>query len=173
MAGMGARAAAKFLVYYEEAKRLHLERAGAPLKEYKPTEPDRLAAVFDGILRGPQTGLDFLGNLLHRIVWAQCLGNANHRTAILFVQAFLDSAGLRLPYYADEPNAPARFHGSVDRFTDLSHRLLDRQSEFGFGPEQLETQHRDWSRRWVAEELGNQSRVAMTMGPQRLRTFLS
>lgn len=148
-------------------------RAGTDLKEYKPTEPERLAEVFDGILAASSSGLEFLTELVHRLVWFQCLGNANHRTAILFIQVFLTRSGIAFPTFADEADAERRFREAVNRFSDGSHRLLDRQSEFGFNPARLEKEHRTQTRIWLAEMLGNQSRVETMVGPQRLMTFIS
>lgn len=163
----------KFLDYYEESRRLHRTLTGTPLREYKPTEPERLAEVFESLWSLEMTGVEFIGEVLHRLVWSQCLGNANHRTTILFLQAFLDSATLSLPSYAEEPNSDSRFRAAVNHFSDASHRILDRQSEFGYGPRQLERQHQDLTRRWITQQMGDQSRVAMTTGPQRLMTFCS
>ncbi len=142
----------RYLLYYAEVRRIHQELSGSPLREYKPTEPDRLADVFESLWGLGVHGAPFLGEVLHRLVWSQCLGNANHRTAILFLEAFLDAAGFKFPHYADETGAPDRFRVQVERYSEWSHRRLDRQSEFGYNPRQLEEEHRRfsvaWSKRW-------------------------
>lgn len=169
---VAGKAVAKFLEYYREIQRIHLESTGKKLKGYKPTEPDRLGAVFEAVLALESDGLERLTEFLHRVIWSQCLGNGNHRTTVLFLQAFLDSFGVRLPHTVDDPPG-SDFRSRLNRFTEVSHEYLDRQNEWGYGPREFETRHREHCRRWLDEMLGPQSALVATIGPQRLMTFLS
>lgn len=171
--GFGAVAAEKFLEYFRSLRDAYEAETGHEIRDYKPLESDRLLQVFDDLATLKTQGLDFLAEMLHRLVWAQCLGNANHPPTILFLQGFMDQEGVAFPSLGDEVDAQEHFHNDVNRFSDVSHRILDRQSEFGFGPRQLEDQHREWSRRWLEELLGTQSRVVATVDAQRLMTFCS
>jgi hypothetical protein len=170
----GQAAARRFLIYFEEVCRIHLEDTGSALKTYKPTEPERLEAVFQDLLNSRPTGVEFLVELLHTLVWSQCLGNANHRTTVLFLQSTLHLQGISLPHYSNEVGASDRWGVAVNNFSDLSHRILDAQGEWGYGREQLRTQHRALCAEWLTANLGDdQSLVATTIEPQRFIAALS
>ncbi|MBW3581715.1 MAG: hypothetical protein KY455_01330 [Euryarchaeota archaeon] len=65
------------------------------------------------------------------------------------------------------------FRVAVDNFSDASHRLIDRQSEFGYGRQQVKDQHIKMTRECVERQLGDQSRVETIIEPQRLMAFSS
>ncbi len=167
------RAAAHFLEYFERAKQIHLKQTGSPLKMYQPTAPDRLADVFEGLFSSALRGQDFVADVLHEIIWNQTLGNANHRTTILFVQSFLDREAVPLPHYMADADADMRFQGQINKFSIRSHENIDRQNEWGYGPKEFKNRHRWLCQQWLGEVLGSQSCVSMTVGPQRLMDFSS
>lgn len=171
--GAGKRLASKLLEYYERVQSAHVEFTGRRLQEYKPTEPERLAEVFAEILKSKMAGREFLAEVLHRLIWSQCLGNGNHRTSTLFLQAFAAYAGIRFPYDADAPGGEKRFLEQLTRYTDRSKRLLDRQGEWGYGPHEMEKRHAGLTLQWVEEMSGPQSLDRTTIGAQRLMTFSS
>lgn len=167
------RAVAKFLAYFEEMKNLHQTTAGRPLEMYKETEPRCLEGAFEAIWAIPTTGLPFVADAIHALVWGQCLGNGNHRTTILFMRTFLESVGVEFPSYAAGPDASGRFEASMNAWTNRSQTLIRRRGQPGFAQARLEPKHREITSEWVAEMVGNQSEVLTMTGPQRLMDFIS
>lgn len=98
---------------------------------YQPTAPDRLADVFEGLFSSALRGQDFVAEVLHELIWHQTLGNANHRTTILFVQSFLDREAVHLPHYATDADADVRFQAQINTFSIRPHENIDRQNERG------------------------------------------
>ncbi|MCA1819547.1 MAG: hypothetical protein LC620_05780 [Halobacteriales archaeon] len=167
------RAAARFLGYFEQAKLLHESQHGEPLRFYKDTEPECLVSVFERLLYSDSRETAFVGEILHSLVWAQCLGNANHRTTMLFLQAFLARFGIALPSYAQEPDAAHRFQKDLDDWMTRSHAILDQRGKHAAGQARLAPAHQETASAWLQKMLGTQSIALMTMGPQRLMTFIS
>lgn len=132
-----------------------------------------LVEAFDTIWNSPSSGARFLGEILHTLVWAQCLGNANHRTTIMFLQGLMAALYVPFPWYAEEPGSAERFKTAVESFSDASHRLLDRQSEFGYSRQQLKERHKELAVKWVERQFGDQSRVETMIEPQRSMAFFS
>lgn len=67
--------------------------AGHPIEDYKPTDRACLRIVFSWLLNHDETGFEFAVDLVHELVWAQCLANGNHRTAFVFLEGLLEAAG--------------------------------------------------------------------------------
>lgn len=165
-------AAKKFLAYYGAIKEAVLATTGKPLKEYQPTDPARLEEAFRIILESPLTGKEFIGQLAHELIWRQCLGNANHRTTFLFVQAFLVDVGVEFPHYASSSD-DTRYRNELSAFTDRSKDSLDRQNEWGYGPKEFERRHRGHTAQLMDSLLGPQSFDWAMIGAQRLMVFIS
>lgn len=166
-------AAAKFLAYYEVVKALHAGVTGKPLAEYQPTDRARLVDAMQESLASGLQGREFVAEVLHLLVWRQCLGNGNHRTTFLFVQNFLSHLGVRFPHYSADPNAEMRLRSDISRYTERSKDYLERQNEFGYGPKEFENRHRGMARQMLDELIGPQSFDWTTVGPQRLSDFIS
>ncbi len=132
-----------------------------------------MTETFDRFWASQNRGTALLGELLHSLVWSQCLGNANHRTTLLFLEGILTSLGIVFPHYADEDDSDTRFKAAIESYSDSSHRLLDRQSEFGYNPVQLKQRHHELSEKWMNRQIGDQSRVETMIDPQRLMAFFS
>ena len=111
--------------------------------------------------------------MLHGLIWFQCLGNGNHRTSTLFLQAFAAFVGVQFPHDGEAPGAEKRFLENLTSYTDRSKTLLDRQGEWGYGTREMEQRHTGLTMQWVEEMLGNQSLDRTTIGAQRLMTFSS
>lgn len=167
------KAKRKFLAYLREAEALHWQEFDRPLPLYQPTSGACVQRVFERLLRSPFRGEEYVVELVHLSILAQCLGNANHRTTAMFVVQMLEHAGLRVP------------HGSRDEvreYTDSWHaaskELLsehDQRRAFdeSYRPD-WKARHRAAAREWVRRAVGpGQSSVLMNVGPHSLKNFLS
>lgn len=160
--------------YFEQVRQLYEKQAGKPLEIYKPTEPECLVQAFENIWAAPSSGIEFLVEVVHRLVYGQCLGNGNHRTTILFLQGFLDHVGFSFPHDGDRPEGAGRFEESINSWTSRSQTLIRRRGEWGFGQARLEPEHIRITREWVVQNApSDQSEVLATIGPQRLMIFIS
>lgn len=92
---------------------------------------------------------------------------------MLFVQTFLARCGVAFPWYGVEPDATRRFEDDLHRWMVPSHAILDQRGEHGAAQARLGPAHREKTREWVRAMIGPQSIPAMTLGPQRLMTFIS
>lgn len=163
----------KFPGYFDVVQNLHRSTLGRALEMYKATEPDCVMQAFERIWSLEARGAAFVGKLVNELVWPQCLGNGNHRTTILFVRTFLDSASVQFPVYAAAPDADQRFEASLNAWINRSQALIRRRGEPGFAQARLAPKHREITLAWTAAELGNQSEALTIIGPQRLMDFIS
>lgn len=106
--------------------------------------------------------------MIHELVWAQCLENANHRTSVLLAQILVEGVQ---PALRDDADFARCFAESFDRFADHSKKLFKRRGEFGYGQNVLKERHQANCERFVAEVWGDQSRHLEMIGAQRLMDF--
>lgn len=159
-----------YLEVFEEVKRLVATETGKALGWYKPTEPERLQAVFGLALRDRARGMSFLSSVLHRLIWEQCLENGNHRTATVFLTGFLGAQGVRVPQKLGAA-ALREFRDTTNEWFRVSKRLLDAKEQM-LQVEKAKREHRQRSHAWLTQVVGNQSiRLAM-VGPKSLMAFL-
>ena len=144
--------------------------AGRELEMHKDTEPNCLATVFERVWALESRGPDFLGEVLHELVWGQCLGNGNHRTSVLFLRTFVGFVGIEFPSPGERAPLFAR---SLDQWIGRSQALIRRRGEPGFAQARLEPKHREVTKGWVTEELADQSAALAMIGAQRLMDFIS
>lgn len=167
------RAVEKYLAYFREMRQAYEAQSGLPLELYKATEPVCVEQTFSTLAGLSMTGATFLSEMLHRLVWAQCLGNANHRTSVLFVRTFLEREGVPFPAYESEAGSQERFLGSLNEWIQRSQPLIRRRGEPGYAQARLEPEHRTITTRWLEENLGPQSEPLAMIGAQRLIAFFS
>jgi hypothetical protein len=155
-----------YLAYFQEARRLHLHELGRELELYKDTEPRCVEQTLERLITSRQTGTAFIAEILHELAWSQCLGNANHRTAILFTGDFLATN------LGDDFEGP-HFAHTTDRWIISSQAIIRRRGEWGYNQAGLEDRHKEITMDWIGNTLEGQSEALMMIGPNRLLNFLS
>lgn len=156
--------AAAYLLLFEGLRK-EAEAAGHPIQDYKPTDRACVHTVFAWLLASDHRGFGFLVDVVHELVWGQCLANANHRTAFLLTEGLLEQAGIE-----NNSEWRARTADAFDRFADASKRVFEKRLEFGYGAGKLKEHHREATVRFL-ETLGlRQSRHVATIGPHSLRS---
>lgn len=158
-----------YLAFFDEIRSFYREDTGKELELYKETDADCIREALRRLLRSSSIGLHFVVEALHELTWSQCLGNGNHRTAILFVGDLLDSCGATLRGdLGDEA-----FAASLETWIVPSQAILRRRGEWGYAQKGLEARHREATKRWLKERLGDQSEALATIRPDSLLNFLS
>lgn len=155
-----------YLAYFREAQRLHRSELGRELEMYKDTEPRCVEQALQRLVASRRTGTGFIAEILHELAWSQCLGNANHRTAMLFLVDFVET-------FLNSPQEAKRLAQGTNDWVIGSQAVIRRRGEWGYSQAGLEDRHRQQCDQWVRHTLGGQSEALMMSGPQRLLAFLS
>lgn len=114
-----------YYILYERITIEYEEQTGEPLKKYKKYEPELLETFFTNY-RNDGEIFDQASKILSQLITLQSLPNANHRTAFLFIQFYLNKNGIAIHQYEEAREQYDEFYKyskhAIER--DINHQEL-------------------------------------------------